>query len=245
MSTRDVLIVIPTLNERDNLDELLAGIRTHAPEADVLLVDDGSTDGTAELAHDIGVHHGGIEVLQRGRRLGLGSAYRDGFTRGLARGYQRFVSMDGDLSHDPAHLPALLAATTTSDVAVGSRYLHGISVVNWGLDRLILSVFANHYARLITGLPVRDCTSGFQCFRREALEAIDVGTLRSSGYSFLVELKFHAYRRGFRLVEVPIVFVDRRYGSSKLGVRHLAQSIWTPWRLRLGRARRAPSRCGP
>jgi dolichol-phosphate mannosyltransferase len=221
------LIVIPTLNERENIAELLDGIREHAPEADVLLVDDGSTDGTAEVAR----RHG-AQVLERGRRLGIGSAYQDGFAWGLARPYAQFVSMDGDLSHEPRYLPALMDAMDTADLVIGSRYLKGISVVNWDLKRLWLSVVANRYARAVTGLPVNDCTSGYQCFRREVMERIDVATLRCSGYSFLVELKYRAYRLGFRLREVPIIFVDRRGGSSKLGPSHVLQSTWNVSTLR-------------
>lgn len=234
MSERDVLVVVPTYNERENLRELLAGIREHAPGAGVLLVDDGSPDGTAEEAQALGRELGAIEVLQRGRRLGIGSAYREGFARGLASGYRRFVSMDADLSHEPRYLPALLAASERADVVIGSRYLRGVSVVNWSLKRLVLSVAANGYARAVTGLPVRDCTSGFQCFRREVLEAIDVERLRFNGYAFLIELKYKAYRRGFRLSEVPIIFIDRRFGMSKLGLSNVAQSGWAVWALRLG-----------
>jgi dolichol-phosphate mannosyltransferase len=228
------LVVVPTYNERENLRELLAGIREHAPGAGVLLVDDGSPDGTAEEAQALGRELGAIEVLQRGRRLGIGSAYREGFARGLASGYRRFVSMDADLSHEPRYLPALLAASERADVVIGSRYLRGVSVVNWSLKRLVLSVAANGYARAVTGLPVRDCTSGFQCFRREVLEAIDVERLRFNGYAFLIELKYKAYRRGFRLSEVPIIFIDRRFGMSKLGLSNVAQSGWAVWALRLG-----------
>ena len=234
MSERDVLVVVPTYNERENLRELLRGIRQHAPGAGVLLVDDGSPDGTAEEAQALGRELGAIEVVQRGRRLGIGSAYREGFARGLASGYRRFVSMDADLSHEPRYLPALLAASERADVVIGSRYLRGVSVVNWSLKRLVLSVAANGYARVVTGLPVRDCTSGFQCFRREVLEAIDVERLRFNGYAFLIELKYKAYRRGFRLSEVPIIFIDRRFGMSKLGLSNVAQSGWAVWALRLG-----------
>ncbi len=228
MSRPATLIVIPTLNERENIAELVAGVREHAPGADVLLVDDGSTDGTPQLASELGAH-----VLARGRRLGIGSAYQDGFAWGLARPYARFVSMDGDLSHEPRYLPALLNAMADADLVIGSRYLKGISVVNWDLKRLTLSVLANRYARAVTGLPVSDCTSGFQCFRREVLERMNVASLRCTGYSFLVEIKFRAHRLGFRLREVPIIFVDRRGGFSKLGPSHVLRSAWNVSSLRL------------
>jgi dolichol-phosphate mannosyltransferase len=236
VSRDDVLVVVPTLNERENLDELVRGIRTALPDAHLLIVDDGSTDGTTEAAAAFGVERGDVHLLARGRKLGIGSAYRDGLGWGLARRYQRFVTMDGDLSHDPRYLPELVGAVGDDvDVAVGSRYLHGVSVVNWSLQRLAMSVLANRYARLVTGLPVRDCTSGFQCFRRAVLETIAPSTLRCDNYAFLVELKFRAHRAGFRFHEVPIIFVDRRFGFSKLGYRHVAQSTLAVWAMRFGR----------
>ena len=234
MTPGDTLVVVPTYNERDNLTELLEQIRVHVPAADVLIVDDGSPDGTAELALELGRRLGRVDVLQRGRRLGLGSAYREGFQRGLVRGYRRLVSMDADLSHEPHYLRAMLEMCERTDVVIGSRYLHGVSVVNWSLKRLSLSVAANLYARTVTGLPVRDCTSGFQCFRREVLEAIDVTHLRFDGYAFLIELKYRAHRRGFRLREIPIIFVDRRFGVSKNGFHDIVQSAWAVWAMRLG-----------
>ena len=225
----DVLIVIPTLNEAENLVELLEGIRAHVPGASVLIVDDGSPDGTAALARELGTRLGHIDVLERPRPLGLGSAYVEGFRRGLARGYRRLVSMDADLSHEP-------------------RYLHGVSVVNWSLYRLAMSLGANVYARRVTGLPVRDCTSGFQCIRREVLESLDVSTLRFSGYSFLIDLKYRAYRLGFRLAEVPIVFTDRKFGFSKITQGEIWRSVWAVWAIRLGgtrQRRRAPGTLAP
>ena len=222
-----LLIVIPTYKERENLEALFTGIREYRPDADILVVDDASPDGTAELAESLGARIGRVAVLRRSGKLGIGSAYREGFRRGLEQRYDRLVSMDGDLSHDPQYLPALVELTETADVAIGSRYLHGISVVNWDLRRLALSVGGNTYARALTGLPVRDSTSGIQCFRREVLERIDVGRLRSNGYAFLVELKFLAHRLGFRLRESPIIFVDRRMGLSKNGLGTVFRSMWT------------------
>ena len=227
MSTSRILIVIPTYKERDSLETLFTSIREHQPEADILVVDDASPDGTAEYAESLGGRIGRVCVMRRAGRFGIGSAYRDGFRRGLEQGYERLVSMDGDLSHDPRYLPDLVRLTESADVAIGSRYVHGISVVNWDLKRLALSVGGNRYARLVTGLRVRDCTSGFQCFRREVLERVGVGRLRSNGYAFLVELKFLAHRFGFRLRELPIIFIDRRFGLSKNGVRTIFSSMWT------------------
>ena len=235
VSQSRVLIIVPTLNERANLRELCEGIRAHVPAADVLVVDDGSSDGTAELARALGTELGRVDVIERGRRLGIGSAYREGFSRGLARGYERLVSMDADLSHEPRYLPALIGAAEEAGVAIGSRYQRGISVVNWSLKRLALSVGANWYARIVTGLPVQDCTSGFQCFRREVLEAIGVERLRFNGYAFLVEVKYRAHRRGFRLREVPIIFVERRWGLSKNGLGSILGGMWAVWALRVGR----------
>jgi glycosyltransferase involved in cell wall biosynthesis len=234
MPDRDVLVILPTYNERDNLDELCEGIRRHAPGADLLIVDDGSPDGTAAHAETLAARLGGIEVLQRGARRGIGSAYRDGFRRGLAGGYRWLVSMDADLSHEPRYLTPLLAARAQADYVIGSRYLQGVSVVNWSLERLALSVAGNAYARTITAMPVRDCTSGFQCIRREVLEAVGVDRLRFNGYAFLIECKYHAYRHGFRLHEVPIVFVERRAGFSKNSVRTAFQTLWAVWAMRLG-----------
>lgn len=236
MPARDVLIILPTYNERENLDELCEGIRAHAPGADLLIVDDGSPDGTATHAAAIGARLGGIDVLQRGARRGIGSAYRDGFTVGLERGYRWLVTMDADLSHEPRYLAPLLAARTEADYVIGSRYMRGVSVVNWSLERLALSVAGNAYARRITAMPVRDCTSGFQCIRREVLEAVGVERLRFNGYAFLIECKYHGHRAGFRLHEVPIVFVERRAGFSKNSVRTAFQTLWAVWAMRLGLA---------
>ncbi|HXJ37456.1 MAG TPA: polyprenol monophosphomannose synthase [Candidatus Eisenbacteria bacterium] len=234
MSGRDLLVVVPTYNERDNLPELVDGIRANLPGAHVLVVDDGSPDGTAAVARELGAATGDVAVLERDRPRGIGSAYRHGFRAGLERGYRRFVSMDADLSHDPKHLPALVAASETADFAIGSRYLHGVSVVNWSLGRLAASVGANAYARTVTGLPVRDCTSGFQCVRREVLEAIGIDGLRRDGYAFLIEFKYRAFRRGFRFQEVPIVFVERRSGISKNGIPSGVKTMWAVWALRFG-----------
>lgn len=231
----DSLIVIPTYNERENVGELLEGIRTHLPQADVLLVDDGSPDGTAAEAEAIGRRLGRIEVLRRAGRLGIGSAYVEGFRHGLARGYRHLFSMDADLSHEPRYLPVLRAAAEDADLVIGSRYLHGVSVVNWSLQRLAMSVFANAYARRITGIPARDCSSGFQCIRATVLETIGIDHLRFSGYSFLIELKYRAFRAGFRLREVPIVFTDRKFGQSKITQREVLRSVWAVWAMRFGR----------
>jgi dolichol-phosphate mannosyltransferase len=175
-------------------------------------------------------------VLRRAGRFGIGSAYRDGFRRGLAEGYDLLVSMDADLSHDPKYIPDLVAAAAHADIVIGSRYLQGVSVVNWPLRRLMLSTFANWYVRTVTGMNVRDCTAGFRCWRREAIARMPLDRIVSEGYSFQVETLFLALEAGCTVAEVPIIFVERRVGASKISGGVIRESFWTPWRLVLRRA---------
>ncbi len=228
MNEERLLVVIPTYNERQNIETLVDGIRRSQPAAHILFVDDNSPDGTADFAMQLGARLGNIDVLRRTERLGIGSAYRAGLRAGLDRGYTLFVSMDGDLSHDPMYLPQMVEAIAQgADVVIGSRYVHGkVSVVNWSLDRLVLSVGGNTYARLVTGMRIQDCTSGFQCFRRAVLEQIGIERVKSNGYAFLVELKWLAAQRHFRLAEIPIIFIDRRMGKSKNGIATVFGSMW-------------------
>jgi len=234
-----VLVVVPTYNERDNLPILVRGVLAH-PGYRLLVVDDGSPDGTGQLADALALEHPGrIEVMHRTGARGLGRSYIDGLSHALAQeGVDVICQMDGDLSHDPAYLPALVAGTATADVVIGSRYLQGISVVNWPLHRIILSTFANRYIRTVTRLSPSDCTSGFRCWTRDALARVPLQKLVSDGYAFIVETLFEASRRGCRIGEVPIIFVERRHGSSKLSTGVLAESLLMPWRLVLrgGRA---------
>lgn len=226
--------VIPTYNERANLPQLVEGIRRHAPGLHILFVDDSSPDGTGEVADELSrLFPGEISVLHRPRKEGLGKAYVDGFRQMLRGGYDYILQMDADLSHDPAHLPSFFAKVHDHDLVVGSRYLHGISVVNWNLKRLVLSKMATRYVQLVTGMPYSDATSGFNLWRREALEAIGCETLFASGYMFLVELKYKAFRSGLRVGEVPIIFVERKTGESKLDRGILWEAIWGVLRLRL------------
>jgi dolichol-phosphate mannosyltransferase len=228
-----VLVIIPTYNERENLAALVSRILEHEGFT-VMVVDDQSPDGTGELADDLARRTPGrIQVVHRTDRRGLGRSYIEGF--GLAlRGHADLIcQMDADFSHDPTYLPALVAAAADHDVVVGSRYLNGISVVNWPLGRLFLSTFANRYIRTVTGLSVRDCTGGFRCWRREALARIPLQRIVSDGYAFMVEMLFEAARRGCRIGEVPIIFFERRQGTSKLSSGVLLESIFMPWRLRL------------
>ena len=226
-----VLAVVPTYNERENLPLLIDAV-LQAAETRVLVVDDASPDGTGEIADRLARDTGGrVEVLHRRGPRGLGRAYRDGLRHALASGADLIVQMDADLSHDPSYLPAMISACAGADLAIGSRYLHGVSVVNWPLHRLALSVFANRYVRAVTRVPVRDCTSGFRCWRREALARVPLDAIRSEGYAFLVEMLYEAARTGCRIVEVPIIFVERRQGVSKLSAAVLAEAVTTPWRV--------------
>jgi dolichol-phosphate mannosyltransferase len=228
------LIVVPTYNERDNLPALLDGITSH-DGVGALIVDDASPDGTGRIADEWAARlPGRVSVLHRTGARGLGRAYVDGLRRALETGVPVVGQMDADLSHDPKYLPDLLGALEDNggaDLAIGSRYLHGVSVVNWPLHRIALSSFANRYIRAITGLDVRDCTSGFRCWRRGALSHVPLGHAASNGYAFLTEMLFHAARNGARIVERPIVFVERREGVSKLDGGVLAESLLTPLRL--------------
>jgi dolichol-phosphate mannosyltransferase len=228
----NVLIVTPTYNERDNLPVLIAGILAH-DGARVLVVDDGSPDGTGAIADQLARDHPGrIEVMHRTGPRGLGRSYVDGLQHAIAEGRAEFIcQMDADLSHNPEYLPDLIAAAATQDLVIGSRYLHGVSVVNWPLHRIFLSAFGNRYIRFITSLSTSDCTSGYRCWRREALARMPIANMVSDGYSFLVEMLFEAKRRGLRIGEVPIIFIERRQGQSKLSSNVLIESLIMPWRL--------------
>ncbi len=233
MSAR-LLVIVPTLNERENLGSLAEAVFAQPVGAELLVVDDASPDGTGALVDAMAARDPRVHALHRPRRMGIGSAYVEGFRWALAHGYDLVVTMDADWSHDPAYLKDLVAGTATHDAVVGSRYLHGISVINWTLGRLILSQGGNAYVRAVTGLPLRDCTSGYQCIRRRALEGIGVEHIRTNGYSFLVELKYRIFRRGYSITEVPIVFTQRRQGASKMTRKEVVLSLLTAWKLRLG-----------
>jgi dolichol-phosphate mannosyltransferase len=228
------LVVIPTYNEADNIQELVPRLLGLPYPLEILVVDDNSPDGTAaaveRLASDPRVH-----LLHRPGKLGLGSAYIAGFRWALERGYEVVFEMDADFSHDPDAIPSFFDALQDADLVLGSRYLYGVTVINWPLRRLILSYTANVYSRLLTGLPVRDATGGFKAFRREALAAVDLSRVRSDGYSFQIEMTFHCWRKGFRIREIPIVFADRRVGISKMNRRIIHEAIWMVWRLFLQR----------
>jgi len=228
----NVLVVVPTYNERDNLPILVRGVLAHDGFR-MLIVDDGSPDGTGALADNLAVEYPGrIEVMHRSGQRGLGRSYIDGLQKAIAQPDVDLVcQMDADLSHNPEYLPALTAATAQSDVVIGSRYLNGVSVVNWPLHRIFLSAFANRYIRLVTSLTPQDCTSGFRCWRRESLARLPLREMVSDGYAFLVEMLFEAQRRQCTIGEVPIIFVERRQGQSKVSGAVLMESLITPWRL--------------
>ena len=227
------IVLIPTFNERANLAELVERIRQFAPALHMLIVDDNSPDGTGELADELARQDPErLFVLHRQKKEGLGKAYVAAFTQVLKKDYEYILQMDADLSHDPLYLPRFLEAIGDHDLVVGSRYLQGISVVNWNLKRLVLSKLASHYVRFITRMPLSDPTSGFICWRRAALESIGFNDVFSIGYVFLVEMKYKAYRKGLRFSETPIIFVERKHGQSKLGWRVMREAIWGVLRLR-------------
>lgn len=235
----NVLIVVPTYNERENLPNLARGVLAY-PGFRMLVVDDGSPDGTGDVADALAREHPGrVEVMHRTGKRGLGRSYIDGLRHALSTTDAELIcQMDADLSHNPEYLPALTAAAANADLVIGSRYLNGVSVVNWPLHRIFLSAFGNRYIRAVTQLSPSDCTSGFRCWRREALARLPLDTMVSDGYAFLVEMLFDAARNGSRIAEVPIIFVERRLGQSKLSSNVLLESLIMPWRLTLRGARR-------
>jgi dolichol-phosphate mannosyltransferase len=227
------VVIVPTYNERENIARLIDLVLKQDPKLDVLVVDDGSPDGTGRIVDTLADVEPRVNVLHRESKLGLGTAYVAGFKWAVARGYELVCEMDADFSHDPGHLPQFLAAAQTADVVLGSRYQNGrVTVVNWPISRLILSYSANLYARAVTGLPLFDATGGYKCFRRAVLEAIDLDQVKSNGYAFQIEMSFRAWRKGFRITEIPIVFTDRTEGHSKMSKHIVREAVWMVWRLR-------------
>jgi dolichol-phosphate mannosyltransferase len=227
------LVIVPTYNERENIRRLVDAVLRQDGRLEVLVVDDGSPDGTGQIVAELEAADSRVHLLERPKKMGLGTAYIAGFRWALEREYQYVLEMDADFSHDPAHLPQLLRAIEDADLVLGSRYQQGrVTVVNWPIGRLLLSYAANLYARAVTGLPVWDATGGFKCFRRAVLESIDFSHVRSNGYAFQIEMSFRAWKRNFRIVEIPIVFVDRTEGTSKMSKSIVREAIWMVWRLR-------------
>jgi dolichol-phosphate mannosyltransferase len=227
------LVCVPTYNERQNLPVIAPQILAQDPRLEMLVIDDGSPDGTGEVADEMAASNPRIHVLHRTAKEGLGRAYLAGFRWALERGYDYIFEMDADFSHDPKFLPAFIEAIRSADVVIGSRYKQGVNVINWPMSRLLLSLGANQYARLITGLPVEDSTGGFKCFRRKVLESLELDRVKSNGYAFQIEMSFRAWKKGFRIVEIPIVFTDRVEGQSKMSRKIVREAIWMVWWLRL------------
>jgi len=227
------LVIIPTYNERENVRRIIDHVLKQDGRIEVLIVDDGSPDGTGQIVAELEAADPRVHLFERAKKMGLGTAYIAGFRWALERDYQYIMEMDADFSHDPSHLPQFLRAIQDADLVLGSRYQQGrVTVVNWPMTRLILSYSANLYARAVTGLPVWDATGGFKCFRRSVLEAIDLSRVRSNGYAFQIEMSYRAWKRDFRIVEIPIVFVDRTEGTSKMSKSIVREAIWMVWRLR-------------
>jgi dolichol-phosphate mannosyltransferase len=232
MNSAQALIIIPTYNERDNIALLLPEIFKAVPGAHVLVVDDNSPDGTAQCVRELAQSLPGVHLLERPRKEGLGRAYISGFRWALERSYACMFEMDADFSHNPCYLPDFLEAIDDCDLVIGSRYIKGVNVVNWPMSRLLISYAGNLYARLVAGIPVKDCTGGFKCFRREVLERINLDRISSSGYSFQIEVNYLAWKKGFRIREIPIVFTDRERGESKMSTKIVREALVLLWELR-------------
>ena len=238
MQTVDSVIIIPTYNEKENISNIIHAIFDLPGAFDVLVIDDGSPDGTAQIVKDLMKEErfsGHVFIVERAGKQGLGTAYIAGFRWALERGYEYVFEMDADFSHDPLDVPRLYAACKYegNDVAIGSRYISGVNVVNWPMSRVLMSYFASKYVRLVTGLPIHDTTAGFKCYRRRVLEAIDFDQIRFKGYAFQIEMKFTAYKLGFKIKEVPVIFVNRRLGTSKMSGGIFSEALWGVIRLRL------------
>jgi dolichol-phosphate mannosyltransferase len=241
------LVIIPTYNEKENIRSIVELVLSQAPNVDVLVVDDGSPDGTAQVVDELAKASTRVHLMRRAGKQGLGTAYIAGFKWGLPRGYAYLIEMDADFSHDPREIPNMLKTIGQADLVLGSRYINGIRVVNWPLPRLVLSKGASYYVRIITGLPVADPTGGFKCFRRNVLEAIDLDEVRSNGYAFQIEMTYKAWMRGFRVREIPITFADRYAGQSKMSGHIVREALWMVWALALsqGFRRRPRARAKP
>lgn len=233
-----ITVVIPTYNERDNIEKLCNSILLQDERINILIVDDNSPDGTGRIADRIAETNRRVKVLHRAGKLGLGSAYREGFRIALEDDADYVIEMDADFSHDPAMLPIFIEKMADCDLVIGSRYINGVSVVNWPIRRLILSYCASVYTRVITGLKLTDCTGGFKCFRRDVLESIDIGSIRSDGYSFQIEMNYRCHEKGYRICEVPIIFVDRHAGTSKMSKQIVREAVLMVWKLKLGSLRK-------
>jgi len=232
MTSEKILIIIPTYNEIENIEILIKEIYAIDSAIDILVVDDNSPDGTGKQVKKLKDHYKNLFLIERERKLGLGTAYVAGFKFALKNGYSIIFEMDADFSHDPKEIPNFLDALKDSDLVIGSRYIKGVNVVNWPLSRLLLSYFANKYTRFVTGLPLCDSTGGYKCFRRQVLEALNLEEIRSGGYSFQIEMNFKAWKKGFQLKEIPIIFIDRAVGKSKMSKQIIREAVWMVWKLK-------------
>ena len=233
MAAQKILIIIPTYNEKENIGLLIPEIDKAVPGVHILVVDDSSPDGTSAYIKELAIKRSGLFVLDRQKKEGLGKAYVAGFSWALERGYDFIFEMDADFSHDPKYLPDFLRAIEDNDLVIGSRYKSGVNVINWPMSRLLLSYFASYFVRIFVGIPIRDCTAGFKCFRRQVLDAINLTKIDSSGYSFQIEMNYHAWKKKFRIAEIPIVFTDRQRGTSKMSTRIIHEALVLLWKLRL------------
>jgi len=227
------VIIIPTYNEVENIEKLILEIFKFEPKVQILFIDDNSPEGSADLIRRLQQKYTNIHLLERPGKQGLGSAYIMGFRFALEKGYEYIFEMDADFSHNPREIPNFLKAIDKYDLVLGSRYIKGVNVVNWPLSRLLLSYFANMYTRIVTGIPVQDSTGGFKCFRREVLESIGFDNIKSNGYAFQIEMNFKAWKKGFKVKEIPIIFVDRVFGESKLSKKIMWEAIFLVWKLRI------------
>jgi len=231
--TEKSLVIIPTYNELENLPRLIPEVLSQDESIHILIVDDGSPDGTGNFIEDEMKKNDRIHLLKREKKMGLGTAYIAGFKYALQNNYDFIFEMDADFSHDPNELKNFLKSITEYDLILGSRYINGVRVLNWPMARLLLSFFASIYTRIITGMPIKDATGGFKCFRRKVLEAIDLDKVKSNGYSFQIEVTFKAYAKGFKIKEIPIVFMDRVRGKSKMSRKIVREAVTMVWKLRL------------
>jgi dolichol-phosphate mannosyltransferase len=228
-----ILVILPTYNEVGNIQEIIPLIFAQAEEIEVLVVDDASPDKTAVVVEKMQEKNANLHLIKRQSKLGLGTAYVTGFRYALENGYDLIFEMDADFSHDPKEIPQFLKAIRNNDLVIGSRYIRGVNVVNWPMSRLLLSWMANQYTRVVTGLPLKDATSGYKCFRREVLETIDLDRIRSDGYAFQIEIDFIAWKKGYRVFEIPIIFIDRYVGVSKMNPGIVQEAAWMVWKLRI------------
>ncbi len=232
-STPKVLIIVPTYNERENIVLLIPEIRKQLPLAHILIVDDSSPDGTSDCVKEMAQSHENLFIVDRKKKEGLGKAYICGFKWALEKEYDLIFEMDADFSHNPKYLPDFIKASKDADLVIGSRYISGVNVVDWPMSRLLLSYFGNLGARIVAGIPVQDCTGGFKCFKSKVLRSLNLNKVASSGYSFQVEMNYYVWRQGFKIVEIPIVFTDRKIGVSKMSTKIVQEALALLWKLRL------------